>query len=325
MRADPPSMDKILAKMAEHQALQDEHNGGIRGSEDHSAFRPNLDHGSSSNSLPMTPATETFHTTAPTTRPASVNFPESQEGDEVLQLRLQLAQAQTQISKLAEMAQTREGPPEASKQTLHNVSNVSSFARENTWNPPDDTNSETSDPGPGASFARSRGIWGGFRNHSAVSLAAPTRTFGHEAQNVDWARPPTSPFPPGPSFPEQQDRYQQTGTYRGGRLTPDSEFLMRRPGLRGNGKFDDRVRGASGFTPGYAGAFSTSSAAYDPLASTQMSSAHMTPASGYTPMNLNLYTGGPPPMGTSLSPHASEFTSTTNWKGDVGHSASIEL
>lgn len=316
VQADCQAMDKLLAKLSEQQAILDQQNEALRDTEDQSTYLRNLDHGSSSNSLPITPATEAFHTTAPTTRPASATFPESQDQDEVLRLKLQLAQAQTQISKLAEMAQSRGGPTEMSQQSLNCMPSVPSFARESTWNPPDDNHSDTSDPGPIAGFGRSCGIWGGFRNASAVNLTLPSRNFVQEAPGVDWTRPSTSAFPPGPPFPEQQNGHPPSDGYRGGRLTPDSEFLLRRPGPRVNSRFDARGSGASGFQAGFAGAFAGPSQ-YDPLTGTPMSSGQMTPTSGYTAMTMNLYGGGPPPPGTSLSPHASEFTSKANWKGEA--------
>lgn len=322
-------MDKLLAKLTEQQAVLDQQNEALRTIEDEPGFHRSLDHGSSSNSLPITPATETFRTTAPTTRPASANFPESQENDEVLHLKLQLAQAKTHINKLEEIAQNRTGPTDQENQDFHAMRNVPNVNRENTWNPTDDTNSESSDPMPMAGLTRSRGIWGGFKGASTANLAGPVRAFGNDVPPSDWARPSTSPFPPGPPFSEHQTGYPSMDTFRGGRLTPDSEFVLRRPAPRAAHRYDSRANGPPAFANGYAGAFSGPgpSAPYDPLGAALMPSGQMTPTSGYGPMAMNLYAGGPPgPPGNSLSPHASEFTSNAGWRDDVSqHSLMTQL
>lgn len=311
-------MDNILAKLSEQRVVLLQQKEALDSIEDDPGYRRSQDQGSSSNSLPITPATETFRTTAPTTRPASANYPENQENDEVFHLKLQLAQAQTQITKLEQIAQTSGGPSELDQQNLYVPRGVTSFGRDSPWNTQDDALSDTSDPLPMSGFSRSRGIWGGFKNNSAVNLTTPSRPFASDSSAAGWNRTAASPFPPGPPFSEHQNGFPPPEGFRGGRLTPEADFLLRRAPPRGPMRFDTRLNESTGFVPGYGGAFASPPSQCDPLMSAPLSSGQMTPAAGFGPMSLNPYVGGPgQPQGTSLSPHASEFTSKGAWKGEV--------
>ncbi|KAL2205283.1 Pumilio-family RNA binding repeat protein [Sarocladium strictum] len=317
-KSDPQAMTKLLARLSEQQAVLRQQNDALQVPDDIITFNRALDHGSSSNSLPVTPATESFQATAPTTRPASATFPEDQNQDQVNALRLQLAQAQEKISKLAEIASSRTESADMQPKDLRHGPELSSFSRESAWNPTEDTNSDTSDPGPVHRFGRSRGIWNDFRNHSAVNLAPPPRSFAEDSHMNGWPRSATSTFSSGSTMPmsEQQNGLAPMDNYRGGRLTPDSDFLMRRTDLRNTTRYDGRDSGPAGFFPSYAGAFPEQAVHYDPLAGPRASNGQMTPASGYGSTTMSLYGGGPPGPVNSLSPHASEFTSSAGWRGE---------
>src|SRR3954451_12854900 len=99
-------MDRLYAKLSEQQAIL-LHQKDVQKAEDD--LRSALGRQSASSSLPITPATEAYPTTAPTTRSASIAPNDGIAGpDEVLRLKLELAQAQNKISRLdQELAQTR--------------------------------------------------------------------------------------------------------------------------------------------------------------------------------------------------------------------------
>lgn len=204
---------------------------------------------------------------------------------------------------------------------------LSSFSRESAWNPTEDTNSDTSDPGLAPSFRRSRGIWNDFRNHSAVNLALPPRSFAEDTHMNGWPRPATSVFSSGSALPisEQQNGLAPIDNYRGGRLTPDPDFLMRRSGLRNTTRYDGRDGGPAGFVPSYAGAFPEQPGQYDSLGGPRVANGQMTPASGYGTTTMSLYGQGPPAPVNSLSPHASEFTSSAGWRGEESLSKQASL
>ncbi|KAK2939132.1 hypothetical protein FoTM2_002350 [Fusarium oxysporum f. sp. vasinfectum] len=102
-------VDKFLAKLSEQQSALNQQNDANKLRDETNQYARAFDHASSSNSLPVTPATDAFPSTAPTTRPASATLDEARsESEEVMRLKLQLAQAQNEISKLdQELAETR--------------------------------------------------------------------------------------------------------------------------------------------------------------------------------------------------------------------------
>src|SRR6478609_5193164 len=92
-------MDKLLAKLTEQQSAVDT----LKANEEAIQYARSFDHASSSNSLPVAPATDAFPSTAPTARPASAALDDARgESEEVVRLKAQLAQAENKISKLGQ-------------------------------------------------------------------------------------------------------------------------------------------------------------------------------------------------------------------------------
>ncbi|KAJ3526501.1 hypothetical protein NM208_g11163 [Fusarium decemcellulare] len=308
---EPYPMDRLLAKLSEQQAVLSQQNEALKLSEDNSAYPRGIDHASSSNSLPVTPATDAFPSTAPTTRPASATLEDAHsESEEVIRLKLQLAQAQSEISKLdQELAETRFVKPDPDA-TVFGLRAPSYGPRESTW-APEDARSDTSDAMSATTFSRTRGIWGNpkgpFANNTLqapVVEPSPGNWLGGRGFN------PAFPDPTGTPYPIMDG-------YRGDRLTPDSEMLRSNHGRRNN-RYESRFSSPQPFAPGYGG-YSSPASQSDYMGS-PVPGAPMNVSQGLGPMGLYPpYQGHP--VGTPLSPHASEFTSKAGWKNEVRSAA----
>ena len=142
---DSYPMDKLLAKLSEQQATLKQQSAQSKTEDGMSSSF--AEHESSSNSLPMTPATDAFQTTAPTTRPASATIDEARlDVNEVLRLKLQLAQAQNQISKLdQELAHSRTSEPDSTTSGSAAGRRSAPASRDSPWPITEDSHSDTSD------------------------------------------------------------------------------------------------------------------------------------------------------------------------------------
>ncbi|KAL2264273.1 hypothetical protein VTK26DRAFT_8476 [Humicola hyalothermophila] len=335
VKHDPPSptdsypMDKLYAKLSEQHSIMEQQKKGQKSSEDGTLFT------SSNTSLPITPAVEVSSTpTVAGARSASATPDENKvTKEEILRLKLELAQAQNKISRLdQELAQTRlvslesgrttpaivtdseylpAVAPIASPSAASRISSVAPlgipakmpFIRENHWMPQDDTRSDTSDSLSAGGFNRARGIW----NNSKPAFSNPYpqgQAMGDGPQAVPWPNSRTMNTGFEPTFaPPGMDMYRQD------RMVPDHE-MIRPAGRRGN-RYDNRFGPSNNFGGGFNG--------YN------MAAGHYESVPGYSTgpqggiaggMGMGLY---PPcqgqPVGTTLSPHATEFTSTgAPWK-----------
>ncbi|TGJ83846.1 hypothetical protein E0Z10_g4917 [Xylaria hypoxylon] len=300
---------------------------------------PKLEHTATSSSVPMTPATEVFGNTAPATRPASATINESTASDEEV---MQLASSRyvhsgldqpTNISPVdTEFPGGNQSAPTVSRTTsLHPInSNTQYVIREGgrPWSGYDDSRSDTSDTLSVTGFNRPRNIWGGMKQ-------APN-TLG------SGVLPPPPPPPPPPEMPmnghwvgraashsyvESSMSYDPTTTsnFRTERLTPDFDLTTKPLGSRRGNRYDARFGGqgfgGQGFggagqgynsQPGYGG-YTYSQSQYDPGA--------ITSGGSQNSMGTGVYSSyQPTPVGTPLSPLASEFTSLSGsagpWKSE---------
>lgn len=300
-----------------------------------------FDQESASSSLPITPTPDGFSTVPPTARSASATPNEGiTTTEEVLRLKLELAQAKTKITRLdQELAQTRDiqfgsrrpSPTVSPDQNIPLVPNVEQitarapggpatngppriqFPRENFWQPPgpDDCHSETSDASLSATgFNRSRAIWNtskpAFQNsfvpHSTVVPDAPQPVPWGGLRNPDFMDQ-NSPFPP-----------QGIDAFRGDHISPEQDFMMRPPSARRGNRFDHRYGQPQHFGNGFGGYNNH----YDPPSAFPAGGPGV--MSGDTGMGMGMYPTYPQQAPrTGLSPHAREFTSaaTSSWKNDV--------
>ncbi|KAK7208959.1 hypothetical protein V2G26_016137 [Clonostachys chloroleuca] len=244
-------MDKLIAKLSEQQAVLNKQNEAIRSGEDDPYNSRAQDHTSSSTPLPITLATDAFSSTAPTTRPASATFEDNrQDTDEILHLKLQLAQAQTKISRLdQELVQTRTGKPGTSPTGEFPSRSYIPTVRESIWASPDNTQSDTSECLPVGPFSRQRGIWNNPRAPPAVGNAAQSSAMEPSPGNWFGGRGFQT------SFADSAGPYSQTESCNGDRLTPDSDVHGRPPAGRRGNRYEGRINSPLHFNSSYGGAF----------------------------------------------------------------------
>lgn len=334
-------VDSLLAKLSKQQASLHKQGDAIKSAEGGTMYPHMLDYGSSSNSVPITPATDTFGGMAPATRPASAQLNDSNgDSDELLRLKLQLAQAQNKITHLSHELIHREQPrpvvhpaltsapldgegQSGSQKGLNavripglnsfNTGNQASVPRDNggAWPTYDDTRSDTSDALSATGFNRSRNIWGNVKPSQSAypqgSLPTPELS-----QSQPWPIRSNSQGYMEPSMPYNA---QSSDNYRSDRLTPDYDLTIRPPGGRRSGRFDSRyVSQSLGPNTGFNTAYNNGPGHFD--ASQSMISPPQGPI-GSTGMYSSYQ---PSVIGTPLSPLASEFTSTSGeapWKTEV--------
>ena len=328
------SMDDLLAKLSKQQAVLHQQGDAIKNAEDSGKYGLSQEHASTSNSVPITPANDTFGGTAPTTRPASAQTNEGINNDEVLRLKLELAQAQNKIThlnhELVQREQTRPGAhltlpspsldelqPGTQTTTAARVSGLNSFNpgyqstatrdRGHVWQSCEDARSDTSDPLSATGFGRTRNIWGGIKpSHGGL----PT--------------PELSQAQPWPMRANSQGyldnanaTYNPQDNFRPDRLTPDYDLTIRPPGPGGrrSGRLETR-QGNQGLGPqaGFGNGFSSGPGHFD--------GSHTMPNPAQGPMvGAGMYSNyQPSAVGTPLSPLAREFTSASgeeSWKTEV--------
>jgi hypothetical protein len=351
-------MDKLLAKLSEQQAVLNKQHDALACSDESAAYSNTVEYviTTSSNSVVITPASDTFpHSNSPTTGPPSNSDDEARapSADEVLRLKAELEAAKGKIARMdQELAQTRTikhtidqaigNASEADFPLHHQVEECvhaappgtrPHFQRDNSWAAQDDARSDTSDALSAGGFNRARAIWtngkpvfGGFQG-AVPTFQVPEANSSNQFINRGFAQP----------FVESQMSYPgpQTSTFRADRMIPDPELLMAPSAARRSqpvGRFNNRS--SNGSFP-----YASSNSSFDGYtpASTQYSSAAAGIGAGLGPignsMNMGMNTGmniyggyQPQPIGTPLSPHAPEFTSSgSNWKNDVSRSSSMSL
>ncbi|KAK0634531.1 armadillo-type protein [Bombardia bombarda] len=356
---DSYPMDKLFAKLSEHQVILPQHEA-MKYCDDEGLYNRVLDHQSSCSSLPITPATENFDQTAPTTRSASATPNEGGlENEELLRLKLELAQCQNKITRLeAEkqpprvdqdltqprlITQTSSGratpglgsepdfsttiagsdfqsaigggvSPIASRFPVGPAFNASGklpFSRDNNWTVQDDARSDISDPLSAGGMGCVRGIWNNSNNKPNFANAFPQvpMPVNDAPQPIPWTNNRTIPQTYEPSFTNSN-----VEAYRPDRMASDHEIV--RPVGRRSNRFDNRFGGApNNFAGGYGG-YNVGPGQFE------AASAYPSPLPGAMPgamsngMGIGLYSPfQQQPVGTPLSPHATEFTSAgAPWK-----------
>ncbi|KAL2193493.1 armadillo-type protein [Corynascus similis CBS 632.67] len=288
---------------------------------------------SSSNSLPLTPAVDGFSApTASATRSASAAPTEGQAtSEELLRLKLELAQAQNKLSRMdQELSQSRvktdpdcatpalvsehdymsavgsSGSPANSRigggtLALNTSGKMSVLSREHSWMTQDDTLSDIGDPLPAVGSNRSRGIW---NNNVRPAFGNP---YSQGQMMVDNAQPMPWPNNRAGSF---EPTFAASGmdVYRQDRLGSDQD-AMRPMGRRAN-RYDGRYGSSNNFGSAYSG-YGMGPAPYEMV----QPYAPGPPGMMGGGMGMGLYSPyQQQPVGTALSPHATEFTS---WKGET--------
>lgn len=349
---EPNPMDKLLAKLSEQEAVMNTQREALKGGGDIALARTLEYINNSSSSVPITPANESVSVstapTAPTTSPPSIaGEGTSTAPEDVASLKAALELAKGKIARMdAELAQTRitkhtidqaiGGASEADfplntqalADRLHQLPPVvrPQAQRDNSWAAPEDGHSDTSDALSATGFNRARAAWNSGAKPAFQGMQGPMPMTSFEQPSAALAAGQWMNRSYGQPFVEAPMSYAPPG-FRNDRLMPEPDLLMPQPPRRNQlGRFNNRSSASSypyasssassfdGFTP--------SSTSYGPGPG-GMGGLPIMPG----PMNMNMASsvgmyGGyqPQPIGTPLSPHAPEFTSSTAWKNEVSTS-----
>jgi len=333
--ADTIQADHTLSNLAQHSSSLPPIGREVNYPAD-STNGCNMEQTTSSSSVPITPATESYGSTAPVTRPASASMDESNDSEEeLMRLKFELAQARDKIylldQQLASTRQVRQGldqPTSTSPVEGHPVPMVARgpgvpppnpsapfMGREggHSWPGYDDSRSDTSDAVSAAGFNRPRNIWGNMKQ-TPGGMPPPEMP-----QSGPWIGRAASH-----SCVESGVSYDPSaaGSFRPERLTPDFDLTTKPPGTRRGNRFDPRFSGQNyGGQAGYCG-YNYPQGQYEP--------GPISSGGSQNGMGATVYSNyQPTPVGTSLSPLASEFTSMTNaagpWKSEVRYSSFIHI
>jgi len=219
--------------------------------------------------------------------------------------------------------------------------------RDNSWAGQDDSRSDTSDALSASGFNRARAIWGntgkpafpGVQGAFQPSEALSTAQWMNRSFGQPFVESPISSLPPMPSIqsmpsmpaiPSMPYAGPPMNAFRNDRMMPDPELLMAPPTNRRNqvgGRFNNRSSAASFPYASSNSSFDGYTPSTTPFGSVAGMAGSVNQMSGQmgmgmnTSMNMggNMYGGyQPQPIGTPLSPHAPEFTSSSaSWKSDV--------
>ncbi|KAI6249141.1 Meiotic coiled-coil protein 2 [Erysiphe necator] len=340
--SDP--MEKLLAKLSQQQAAINQQHEALRSSDDSITYSRTADYASASSSTPITPElTEPYNG-------ATANSSSSEVGKvrytpnigELTRLKFELEAAKGKIARMdQELAQTR-----ITKHTLDQAIGSASEAdlsfinihgkdfhnfhpshngpphsqHENSWGIKDDNRSDTSESLSASGFNHSRSIWGsmqkstfnGSQTGAQPFQQQPSSTLDHtQYLGRNYIQP----------YLETSIAYSSTpiNGFRGDRMLPETELIMNQTMNRRapiSGRFSNRSNGLT--------QYSSSNCSFDGFANSSaggISGGSIALGTGLNPnmnSNLNLCSNYHPlPIGTPLSPHAPEFTSSSNWKGDV--------
>lgn len=327
-------MDQLLAKLSEHEARLTKQ-GEVFVSVNGSSLSVPREHQSSSASVPITPATDSFGTAAASTRPASATTDDGQSGqDEVLRLKLELAQVRHELHRVKECGQDRHissdlgvsPPPIGHEYSLPmsagsedaarlgplggpGTGGYPSLSRETSsgWGFSDDARSDISEAYSANGFNRARGIWGN-GNRSSQPAFPPGFAGPEMPQLGPWIGRGGSQNQP--YMDPQMNMFGPSGDgYRHNRGGHDGDMTIRAPSNRRSGRFDGRFGPPSGSSQGPYGAV------YNGYGQTQLDGSVSTSGNQY-PMGLGAGSSG----STQLSPLATEFTSVSApgpWRAEV--------
>ena len=305
----------ILARLSEQKEVLAQQSEALKSSaDDGKAPARALELTSSSNSVPVTPAADNFPSTGPTTRPASTSVNQGDNTEEVLQLKLRLAEAQAKLSRLEDKGDAH-GYKDVDRVQSQGHGQMPLLAHENIW-----ANEESfSEAGDAlATIPPNRSASGVVFNGN---FRAPIHPVGIPAPSSEGSNG-SSWFGPrnglGHSFADANNSYSQTDGYRtSDRLTPDSDMFFRAAGGRRGSRFDGRYASPGSISgPFGPGPYNQSIGQYDMGPNQSTGGSSMIP--GPQGLGMGTYPSyQPQPMGSALSPHATEFTSSSGWKNEV--------
>ncbi|EFW98751.1 pumilio-family RNA-binding repeat protein [Grosmannia clavigera kw1407] len=341
-------MDTLLAKLSEQEAAIREQNDSMKKKAEEEAVYSRMSETQSvciSGPIPGTADGFNGPSDMMSGSTSIITDGDPATSEELLRLKLELAQAQVKITRLDhELAHSRFAKsdnsnmisltmPEPDYPTLPRFDQPVSrstgaiaamsatkplYSRDNIWLLPEDGRSDTVEPSTAGTIGRSRGVW---RNDPKPAV------FQHPFATAPPSIPmsdslPTQPasiWPPvrpsNPSFMESSSQIfgdSSTAIDDGpsGRLTPDSDVLLRPPSRRRGSRLDTHMVSNQGFG-GY-GTFNMGQMQYD-------SSNEFSSGGSSQILNAGMFPQyQQQPIGTPLSPHATEFSAGTGppWKNE---------
>lgn len=306
----------ILAKLSEQKDVLAQQSEALKSSADDGKVPVRgLQHTSSSNSVPVTPATDIFPSTGPTTRPASTSVNQGDSAEEVLQLKLKLAEAQAKLSRLEDKSEPQ-GFKEMDPVQSQGHGQMPPLPHENIW-ANDESFSEAGDAltTMPPNRATSGVVFSG--NPRAPILGVDIPPAPSESSNSSSWFGPRKNF--NHNFVDASNPFSQADGYRNsGRLTPDSEMFFRPAGGRRGNRFDGRYASPAPLNGSFGppAPYNQPMGQYDLMPSQPTGGANIVP--GPQGMGMGVYPGyQPQSMASALSPHATEFTSGSGWKNEV--------
>jgi len=337
-------MDKLYAKLTEQQALLLQQKEASQNklnleTDDDQVFRSVLER------HPISSAMTTGQSAVPTAMTSGLMSQSDSvvTAEELLRMKIELAKTNSKVSMLGQEVQQARlfgsgcvtpgfGPetdftdvlPKSVSPVINrapggpafSIPNKASFSREHSWMIQEDARSDTTDGLSAGPFGRSKGIWG---NNSKAPIFSGSYSqvplvVADDTRSVSWAASrPTHQTPFDQSFASTMDNF------RSDRM-PGDHKMMRPAGRRGNryDKYDNRFGPSNSFGSGY-GSYNMSHAAFE--SATGYSSASQNGFSGGIGSGMGIYSSyQQQSLGTTLSPHATEFTSGGSpWKTEVSH------
>ncbi|KAI9716875.1 MAG: hypothetical protein M1812_005024 [Candelaria pacifica] len=332
------SMDQLLAKLSQQQVLLERQKCALTTTDTTEGTSAHDMDDSSTASVPITPATDSFDIA-----PSTV-YAESQpdEAIEMLRLKQELLAAKSKIARMdQELSQTRitkhtldqaMGPmtetdfpfnkeDDVTEQTISklqhalNASTRPQGARHDSWAGADDTRSDNSDALSTGAYNRTQGhgIWGNPANRVTPSLDQPysrPQNWNQEPARTWFSRAPGAPGIPsqGLGIQQQQQQQQQQRAYSsqpfGAPGRPLNAVLTQfQPGPRRLNPQNNRITSAYDQRNGGWGAYPGSVSSVDGPSAQTAPHQSMGMFPGPVPYQ-------PRPIGTPLSPTAAEFTTT---------------
>ena len=347
-------MDTLLAKLSEQQVLLEKQKNALSSAEDRNTAHEQ--EGSISDSVPLTPATDSFNIT-PSTEHGGAEETVKLDAAEMLRLKKELDAAKDKIAlQEQELSQTRNiktdlgpalGPPanvgagfksdnldRTTGSAQPTILNRPMTGRQDTWGVQcavGDIQHDSPDPSSSGTFNKGQNIWSS-SGGTGFNYGLPTpvnQQFPPAAQiwgpgaARQWGNRPMVQALPSLMMPQQHQMQQRT--YSGpsspvssgnGRFMNDFTSFQGGPGLRRSNTQNNRA--GSVFASSRNNNWDSYTGNESPDVMTGMS-----PVSAYQPMGMFQapMSYQPRPIGTPLSPTAAEFTagnaSTNPWNAAV--------
>lgn len=348
-------MDNLLAKLSEQQVLLEKQKNALLNTDtaiptteeisrlatDKNTSYPEIDE-SISGSVPLTPATDSFHDT-PDTENSEEERAIKLDAAEMLRLKKELDAAKNKIARQEqELTQARNSKPKldqpkgqkpapvaarksesidrtiSNAQDAFNAVNRSFGARQELYGTHEDARSDTSDAMSAGAFNRSQGIWStapgpGYNSGMPNTLHQPFQSSANiwGQGTRPWMNRPMAPALSPLMVPQQQQMQHRaysgpTSPTSGGsnRFGNDFNNIQGGQGLRRSNTQNNRT--GSGYGQARNNGWDTYGQGTEgPLM-------NMSPVSSFQPMGMFQapMTYQPRPIGTPLSPTAAEFTSS---------------